>query len=70
MNYLIHSFESDIVTMDYRVRGFTRDVNGQKHFIDHDISSIQDYIADDTKDLFQMVDVNMYQENIIHNCLW
>ena len=26
LNYLIHSFESDIVIMDYRVRGFTRDV--------------------------------------------
>ena len=66
LNYLIHSFESDIVTMDYRVRGFTRDVNGHKHFIDHDINSIQNFIADDTKELFQMVDVNVYQENIFH----
>ncbi|MCK5335078.1 MAG: adenosylmethionine decarboxylase [Gammaproteobacteria bacterium] len=66
LNYLIHSFESDIVTMDYRVRGFTRDVDGHKHFIDHEIKSIQNYIADDTKDLFQMVDVNVYQENIFH----
>ena len=66
LNYLIHSFESDIVTMDYRVRGFTRDVDGHKHFIDHDINSIQNYIADDSKDQFQMVDVNVYQENIFH----
>ena len=29
LNYLIHSFESDIVIMDYRVRGFTRDVDGK-----------------------------------------
>jgi len=41
LNYLIHSFDSDIVTMDYRVRGFTRDVSGGKLFIDHDINSIQ-----------------------------
>ncbi|NLD49275.1 MAG: adenosylmethionine decarboxylase, partial [Clostridiaceae bacterium] len=26
LNYLIHSFDSDIITIDYRVRGFTRDV--------------------------------------------
>ena len=26
LNYLIHQFDSDIVTIDYRVRGFTRDV--------------------------------------------
>jgi len=66
LNYLIHSLESDIVILDYRVRGFTRDVVGHKHFIDHDITSIQEYIARDTKDRYQMVDVNVYQENIFH----
>ena len=30
LDYLIGSFDSDIITMDYRVRGFTRDVNGKK----------------------------------------
>lgn len=66
LNYLIHSFESDIVIMDYRVRGFTRDVRGKKHYIDHKINSIQNFLAKDTKNLYQMVDVNMYQENIFH----
>jgi S-adenosylmethionine decarboxylase len=66
LNYLIHSFDSDIVTMDYRVRGFTRDVYGNKHYIDHDINSIQNYIARDTKDRYQMIDVNVYQEKIFH----
>lgn len=66
LNYLIHSFDSDIVIMDYRVRGFTRDVRGKKHYIDHNINSIQNYIARDTKNLYQMIDVNVYQENIFH----
>jgi S-adenosylmethionine decarboxylase len=66
LNYLIHSFESDIVTMDYRVRGFTRDINGRKHFIDHKISSIQNFLAQDTRGRYQMIDVNVYQENIFH----
>lgn len=66
LNYLLHSFDSDIVTMDYRVRGFTRDVDGRKHYIDHEIDSIQNFIADDTKQLYQMIDVNVYQENIFH----
>lgn len=52
--------------MDYRVRGFTRDVGGRKHFIDHNISSIQNYLSRDTKDRFQMLDVNAYQENLFH----
>jgi S-adenosylmethionine decarboxylase len=66
LNFLIHSFDSDIVTMDYRVRGFTRDVNGRKHYIDHKINSIQNYLADDTQERYQMIDVNVYQENIFH----
>ncbi len=66
LNYLIHSFESDIVTLDYRVRGFTRDVRGRKHFIDHKINSIQNFLPRDTKERYEMVDVNVYQENIFH----
>lgn len=66
LNYLIHQLESDIVTMDYRVRGFTRDINGMKHFIDHEISSIQNFMSEDIKVLYHMMDVNVYQENIFH----
>lgn len=66
LNYLIRSFDTDIMTIDYRVRGFTRDKDGHKLFIDHEISSIQNYIPDDIIELFDMIDVNVYQENIFH----
>jgi len=66
LNYLINSFSSDIAIIDYRVRGFTRDVTGKKFYIDHKINSIQNYIAHDTRELYQMLDVNIYQENIFH----
>ncbi len=66
LNYLIHSFDSDIVTVDYRVRGFTRDIDGQKHFIDHGITSIQSFLSEDTRNRYQTIDVNVYQENIFH----
>ncbi|SEG64444.1 adenosylmethionine decarboxylase [Paenibacillus sp. UNC499MF] len=66
LNYLIHSFDTDIFTMDYRVRGFTRDIHGHKLFIDHEISSIQNYIPQSVKDKYHMIDVNVYQENIFH----
>ena len=66
LNYLIHTLESDIVILDYRVRGFTRDVRGKKHFIDHDISSIQNFISRDVTNRYGMIDVNIYQENLFH----
>ncbi|MGB3392534.1 MAG: adenosylmethionine decarboxylase [Stenotrophomonas sp.] len=66
LNYLIESLESDIVIMDYRVRGFTRDVKGKKHYIDHKINSIQNFLAKNIKSRYEMFDVNVYQENIFH----
>jgi S-adenosylmethionine decarboxylase len=44
LNFLIDSFDEDIVVLDYRVREFTRDLEGLKHYIDHEITSIQDYL--------------------------
>lgn len=66
LDYLIGSFDSDIITMDYRVRGFTRDVDGKKLFIDHDITSIQDYIDRDTLLRYDAIDINVYQANMFH----
>lgn len=66
LNFLINSFDSDIITMDYKVRGFTRDITGKKLFIDHRIASIQDYVEPDILRKYDAADVNIYQSNIFH----
>lgn len=66
LNYLIESFAADIMTLDYRVRGFTRDITGRKMFIDHDLNSIQNYIRQDLIERYYTIDVNVFQENIFH----
>lgn len=66
LDYLINSFDSDIITIDYRVRGFTRDIKGKKCFIDHNIKSIQDYIDNETLKKYDAIDVNVFQSNIFH----
>lgn len=66
LDYLIGSFDSDIITMDYRVRGFTRDVNGQKLFLDHRVTSIQDYIDPEILQRYDAVDLNVYGANLFH----
>ena len=66
LDYLISSFDSDIITMDYKVRGFTRTVDGDKLYMDHDITSIQDYIDDATLKKYDAIDINVYQANIFH----
>jgi len=69
LNYLIGSFDSDIITIDYRVRGFTRDVEGKKCYMDHEMTSIQDYIDEKTLTKYDAIDVNVYQSNIFHTKL-
>ncbi len=64
LDFLIGSFDSDIITMDYRVRGFTRNVEGKKIFMDHHMTSIQDYIDKNTLDRYDAVDINVYQANM------
>jgi len=66
LNHLIRSFESDIVLVDYKVRGFTRDIKGKKHYIDHRIHTIQQYIEKKTLGQYNCVDINIYQENLFH----
>lgn len=66
LDYLISSFDSDIITMDYRVRGFTRQMNGEKIFIDHEMNSIQDYIAEKNLRRYESYDINVDQANLFH----
>ena len=66
LDYLIGSFDSDIITMDFRVRGFTRKEDGSKLFIDHDITSIQDFISPEIRKVYDAVDINVYEANLFH----
>jgi S-adenosylmethionine decarboxylase len=67
LDYLIDTFDSDIVLMDFRVRGFTRDVAGRKIYIDHDITSIQDNISDAVLKRYAAYDINIVSDNIFHS---
>ncbi len=67
LDYLIGSFDSDVVSLDYKVRGFTRDVNGIKHFIDHDIYSILDFVSDDVLKRYKYYETNNYQDSLFHS---
>jgi len=66
LNHLISSFESDVVLVDYKVRGFTRDTRGRKHFMDHKILSIQEFVSKKLLSKYRTVDFNIYGENLFH----
>lgn len=64
LNFMFEKFESDVVVMDYVVRGYTRDADGRRIFMDHELTSIQNYIDPKFLKGYHCVDLALQSENI------
>jgi len=64
LNYMFKAFESDVVVVDYVVRGYTRDSDGKRVYMDHELRSIQDYIDPEIVKDYHCVDLALQSENI------
>lgn len=64
LDFMFESFENDVVIIDYVVRGFTRDVQGNRVFIDHTLRSIQDFIAPARLGQYRCEDLALPAQNI------
>ena len=64
LNYMIESFENDVVVIDYVVRGFTRDVNRKPVYMDHEVKTIQDYIKPKILSDYYCRDLVLQNDNI------
>lgn len=69
LNYLLNSFHSDVVVLDYRVRGFTRNIEGKKLFMDHDMQSIRNYISPDILKKYKAEDTNLPSLQFFHTSM-
>jgi len=64
LNYIFDEVENDVAVIDYSVRGFTRDANGRRVYMDHEFRSIQDYIDDTVIEKYECVDLALQSDNI------
>ncbi len=64
LDYMFESFENDVVIIDYVVRGFTRDTQGNRVYMDHALRSIQDFIAPARLAEYHCEDLIMPSQNI------
>ena len=64
LNYMFESFVNDVVIIDYVVRGFTRDTEGNRVFMDHTVRSIQDYIEPEVLADYECEDLALPSQNI------
>ena len=64
LNTIFDFFDTDIVTIDYNVRGFTRNYEGEHIYMDHTLNSIQEYINTDILKSFKTKDLILQNDNI------
>ena len=64
LNYMFENFDSDVVVIDYVVRGFTRDAKGKRVFMDHKVKSIQDFIDEKILQDYFCIDLARQSDNI------
>lgn len=64
LDYLLRTLSNDVVIIDYVVRGFTRDAQGKRVYMDHEMRSIQDYIGDEIKARYELQDLVLQNEHI------
>jgi len=69
LNYLIDEFDADIIDIDYRIRGMTRDHQGTKQFNDQKITHISEYFSDNVKAKYQHINRDLAQSNLFHSRL-
>lgn len=71
MDKIFEFFEPHIAIMDYRVRGYTRDVQGKKVFLDSKVDSLQECFSEGVLNNYEAEDFNRpelrsYTTRLIH----
>jgi S-adenosylmethionine decarboxylase len=64
LDFMFESFENDVVIIDYVVRGFTRDTEGNRVYMDHTVRSIQDFINPAVLAEYECEDLALPGQNI------
>lgn len=61
LDFLFKAFETDVVCVDYVVRGFARNTKNEKIYIDHDINSITEFVSPKILKEYDTIDKNSPQ---------
>jgi S-adenosylmethionine decarboxylase len=69
LNYIIAEFSADVVDIDFRVRGMTRDTDGKKCFNDDKIHTLSDYLSESINKEYTTVDSSSEIYNVFHSRL-
>ena len=66
LDYVVNTFSADVIDIDYRIRGMTRDKQGNKHYNDHSIDQISHHLTQETLSKYKVNDSAMTSKNLFH----
>jgi S-adenosylmethionine decarboxylase len=69
LNYIINAFAADVVDIDYRIRGMTRNLQGKMQFTDQKIEHISDYLSPQLLSNYHCENNNLAKQNLFHTRL-
>jgi len=69
LNYVINELNADVIDIDYRIRGMTRNLQGEMQFIDQDIKQISDYLSAQFLSTYHVENSNLPKNNLFHTRL-
>lgn len=69
INYIIKSFDADIIDIDYRIRGMTRDRQGKKLFNIDKTNNIKEFLSSEITSNYSINESNFHKHNLFHTKL-
>jgi len=69
LNYVIEAFNADVIDIDYRVRGMTRNLQGEMIFEDQKVQNICDHINTGILEQYKTSSHNFLTQNLFHTKL-
>jgi S-adenosylmethionine decarboxylase len=66
LNQVINAFDADVIDIDYRIRGMTRDKQGKKLFNIDKLTNISDFLSNEVTQNYHVQQSNFSQQNLFH----
>jgi S-adenosylmethionine decarboxylase len=66
LNHVINAFDADVIDIDYRIRGMTRDKQGKKLFIIDELENMSDHLSSTVIKKYNINEHNFLKQNLFH----
>jgi len=69
LNFVIKTFDADVIDIDYRIRGMTRNAKGEKLFTIDKLSNLSEFISNELTTKYVISEHNFPKQKLYHSKL-